>query len=171
VAVRPAAFGRRRPGGELLADHEFLVYADPDTVLAALRDRDDPESRLLVAVYRTAYRPQRWGRPCTRRQLLAMEAARFGVGWGFDNPVTTPGAGGWKPLWATGSRVSGTGALDPDRPVNGDGGGLHRAERATGRVTASEDDETVRVWDLTTGTPVGQPQIGRLRLTFTPSLP
>ncbi|MHA6759572.1 WD40 repeat domain-containing protein [Streptacidiphilus sp. PAMC 29251] len=145
---------------DILTDPEYLVHADPDQLTPHLHHADGEPARLAAAVYRSDIAHHRNSTVQRRRQVLALAAAQY-------NSLTLTGAlnnkaapGSWLPRHATGGTVSPamrntlTGhdfsvtavactALD-GRPV---------------AVTGSEDD-TVRVWDLATGQPHGQPLTG-----------
>jgi WD40 repeat protein len=145
---------------ELLTDHDLLVYANPDAMLAALWERDDSNSQLLAALYRSAYQPRRWSLSRTRRSLLAMEAARFRVEWGAEwctDPSDEPTIG-WHPIWATGSQISSS--MPPI--FTGILSGLVACTFLGTRMVAvtGGHDGTVRIWDLATGTPIGDPLTG-----------
>ena len=138
---------------ELLADLEFLVYADPATLQPETQGAQNPQARLCAAIWRATV-AHRHARPSVRRQLLAMDAARFGqeglaerLAW----PVGRPPELSWVPSWATGSQVST--ALLPT--LSGHEGWVSAVAvgEVDGRPVAVSggDDRTVRVWDLATG--------------------
>ncbi|MGO4634905.1 caspase family protein [Streptomyces sp. 2RAF24] len=86
----------------LLADPEYLVHAHPPELLRALASVRTPQGRLWRSVYRTSSDVHRGLDEAGRRDVLAVDAARFGE----------PGAAGelartrtWRPRWATGSEV------------------------------------------------------------------
>ena len=63
---------------ELLADPVFLVTADPKHVTELLDLASEPAARLAGAVYRASARVHRDADAVVRRQILAVDAARFG---------------------------------------------------------------------------------------------
>ncbi|MEV4613060.1 hypothetical protein AB0K43_10715, partial [Kitasatospora sp. NPDC049258] len=92
-----------------LTDPHFLVHADPAEVLALLDSARGPEEQLAAAVYRASAHLHRHS-GAARRQLLALDAARFGDR-GLSERITAvllegePGgsAARWYVDWATGA--------------------------------------------------------------------
>ncbi len=146
VATHAAGAGRV---DEIITDPEYLVHADPDTLLPALHHATGDTTLRTRAIYRNT--PHRTLTPHQRRHTLAIDATRFG-----DTTLATELAHNltWRPRWATGTQVSTTlratlaghiGSVEAvacvevgGRPVVVTGGGL--------------TDDTVRVWDLVDGT-------------------
>jgi hypothetical protein len=64
--------------GGRLTDPAWLVNADPVQVLAALDDAADRDEVLAAAVYRASAHLHRDADAGVRRQLLALDAARYG---------------------------------------------------------------------------------------------
>ncbi|WP_327713220.1 hypothetical protein OG912_38515 (plasmid) [Streptomyces sp. NBC_00464] len=136
---------------ELLDDAGYLQHADPHTLAGALFYARSDQARLNAAVYRASWGLHHTLPPAARRQFLALDAARF-----RDTPLQDelPGDADWTVRWATGGQVSPflvrtlTGHTYGVRAVAvallGD-----RPHAVTGGYEGS-----VRVWDLTTGTPV-----------------
>nr|WP_157527640.1 AAA family ATPase [Kibdelosporangium sp. MJ126-NF4]CEL15647.1 hypothetical protein [Kibdelosporangium sp. MJ126-NF4]CTQ90314.1 hypothetical protein [Kibdelosporangium sp. MJ126-NF4] len=62
----------------LLADPEFLVYADPTAVVAELDSAVAPRAVRQATIYHATYAQHRDASPELRRQLLAIEAALHG---------------------------------------------------------------------------------------------
>ncbi|MFE1499971.1 hypothetical protein ACFW89_33415, partial [Streptomyces albidoflavus] len=89
--------------GELLEDSEFLVHGEPSAVNSILGRAASDSARLAAAVYRTSYGIHRGLEPFDRRQVLALDAARFHAA---QLAEVFAREGDWKPLWATGSQVS-----------------------------------------------------------------
>ncbi|GIH93478.1 hypothetical protein Psi01_41080 [Planobispora siamensis] len=142
-----------------------MVSADPDRVLAALEAAPGPRARLVAAVYRASAGTHRDMDPARRRQVLAVDAARFGdreLAAGFA-AVDLPGspAPGWTVAWASGS------LLDHRllRVLTGHDGPVRTVAAGTvdGRPVAvtGGSDKTVRIWDLETGLQLGEPLYGR----------
>ncbi|MFD8331320.1 caspase family protein [Streptomyces solisilvae] len=133
---------------DLLMDDGYLVHAEPDELLLALRDVHTDEGRLTAAVYRASATVHRPLSPRRRRHVLATDAARFAAGRlcaALAEPLE------WRPRWATGQQTSP--ALYASVP--GDEGSMNTVARTTidGRPMAvvGGHDDAVRVWDLATG--------------------
>ncbi|WP_147465251.1 WD40 repeat domain-containing protein [Streptomyces sp. 1114.5] len=90
----------------LLDDADFLVHADPETLAPALVQAEAGPSALTVAIYRASSGIHRRSDAVTRRQLLAVDAARYGAVdllRRLNDPLPT---WAWRPRWASGSQVS-----------------------------------------------------------------
>ncbi|BAJ33265.1 MULTISPECIES: WD40 repeat domain-containing protein [Kitasatospora] len=136
---------------ELLDDGRYLQHADPHTLANTLTHAHSDRARLNAAVYRASWGLHHTLPPAARRQLLALDAARF-----QNAPLQDqlPGDGDWTVRWATGSQV--TPALVSTLPGHT---GRVRAVAVTllesrPHAVTVGDDRSVRVWDLTTGTQV-----------------
>lgn len=134
---------------DLLRDPEFLVYAEPSTLLPTLRAATSKEDAVTVSIYRSSIDRHRDAEPETRRQVLALDAARyreFGLARRLSEPLQ------WVVRWATGSQTSP--ALQFSLSEQKSSG--VRALACTvldGRaaVLTGRRDGLVRVWDLATG--------------------
>ena len=62
----------------LLTDAEFLVHADPVTLLRHLDEASTPEGRLAQAVYRSSYHLYQ-DNPSWRRMVMRLNALRYGA--------------------------------------------------------------------------------------------
>ncbi|MFB8031734.1 hypothetical protein ACFC5Z_02005 [Streptomyces sp. NPDC056004] len=133
---------------DLLQDGEFLVHADPHSLADALSNAESDLARLNAAVYRASWGVHHALPPAARRQLLALDAARYR---NQHLQAALPGDADWHVRWATGSQISQ--ALV--RTLIGHAGPVHSVAVAQldGRLHAvtTSDDRSVRVWDLTTG--------------------
>jgi WD40 repeat protein len=135
--------------GLLLTDVGFLTYADPERLLRHLAAAPDTAAA-EVAVYRTSRHIHSGLDAFVRRQILAVDAARWGLG-DLSARLDTPP---WTVRWATGSHLSAALRTTIDVPANTVGIGLldGRAVAVAGGL-----DGTIRVWDLASGEPVGDP--------------
>ncbi|MFF3597966.1 caspase family protein [Kitasatospora indigofera] len=145
---------------QVLADAEYLVHAEPRGLTPHLHHADHDTARLHAAVYRTGLHLHHDATPRRRRQVLALDAARAGAEHLHHDLTHRIPPGTWTPLWATGSSFNS--ALRDT--FTGHTGPLYAVACTTldGRPVAvtGSTDETVRVWDLTTGRPVGEPLTG-----------
>ncbi|MFD9441883.1 hypothetical protein ACFWBR_27535 [Streptomyces sp. NPDC060006] len=146
---------------ELFTDADFLVHADPVSLIPALATAETNAARLAVAVYRASSGAHRHADVQARRQLLAIDAARYRdhVLLGRLNGAAPPGT--WRPRWATGSQVDSslldtlTGHVDAVTAVA-------CTELAEGPVAVTAgDDGTIRLWDLTSRQPLRTLRDGR----------
>ncbi|MFF0164145.1 WD40 repeat domain-containing protein [Streptomyces sp. NPDC005263] len=144
----------------LISDPEFLVYAEPQSLRAALSAAESGEAILAAAVYRTSLKHHREAHPETRRSFLALDASRFGAKR-LQQELTEPlVAGSWRPRWATGGTLNSL----LIETLTGHGGTVLAVactvlDGQQVAVTGSADD-TVRIWDLTSGQQLGQPLLG-----------
>ncbi|WP_329038520.1 WD40 repeat domain-containing protein [Streptomyces sp. NBC_01725] len=133
---------------DLLQDSGFLVYADPHALADALSRAGSEQARLNAAVYRASWGVHHALLPAARRQILALDAARFR---NQHMQADLPGDSDWHVRWATGIHVS----TELVRTFIGHTGWVHSVAvtELGGRphaVTGSNDG-SVRLWDLTTG--------------------
>ncbi|MFB7007829.1 MULTISPECIES: WD40 repeat domain-containing protein [unclassified Streptomyces] len=147
-----------------MSDPRFLVMEDPARVMA-LSDRSvSSRARLASAVYRASAHLHRDAGPATRRQLLALDAARYG-----DRnlsaqisavPVPDEPAGGWRVDWAVGHQVDSRFR----HPFTGHTGAVLAAATVGvgGRSLAVTSSSDVRVWDVATGRQLGDPFTGHV---------
>ncbi|GAB2991870.1 hypothetical protein [Saccharothrix stipae] len=143
LATHAAAAGRI---DELVLDAEYLVHADPDTLLPVLHHTVTPTATSVSAVYRTTL--HRSLTQAQRRLVLSVDALRFGDStlsrtFGRTHP--------WRPRWATGHQTSThlratlTGHTGSVRAV-----ACFDMDGRSHAVTAG-NDRTIRVWDLADG--------------------
>ncbi len=94
---------------EWLTNPEFLVTGDPGRVLALLDAASGPAARLVAAVYRASAHLHGDAGAGVRRQLLALDAARYGkrelAARITAVPVEGEPAALWGVEWATGAMV------------------------------------------------------------------
>ncbi|WP_051864863.1 caspase family protein [Streptomyces griseus] len=144
----------------LLADVEYLVHADYDTLAPHLLEAEADEARRNAAVFRSCLHVLRHLDPAARRQVLAVGAARFNIPSLVEALNGRASKRAWKPVAATGVQLSSNlrNALTGHTALVQ---GLACTE-LDGRLVAvtGSADTTVQVWDLATGQPVGGPMTG-----------
>ncbi|MEU6420140.1 caspase family protein, partial [Streptomyces spiralis] len=145
---------------DLVADTEYLAHADCDTLVTHLEEVESDTARLHAAVYRASIDVHRPLDADARRRILALDAARYNEPSLVEALNSSAPGAGWHPVAASGSLLTGN--------VRNVLTGHSRAVGAvactvlnnrTVAVTGSEDN-TVRIWDLATGQPVGHPMTG-----------
>ncbi|MBM7169447.1 caspase family protein [Streptomyces sp. G44] len=133
---------------ELLSDPEFLVHADPVTLVPALRRVSTEQARTVRSVYRSSLRLHRRSGPMTRRQILAFDAASHQA---RDLAADLSAGLPWRVRWATGSQVN------PALQMSfGDHShGVKSADcfelEAQPYVVTADTDGLLRLWDLGNG--------------------
>jgi WD40 repeat protein len=132
----------------LLTDVDFLVCANPDTLLAALRFAETKAGRHIETVYRASASLHRLLDPSRRRQVLALDAARHRF---TDLQKSLSDKLEWQPRWITGQRTSKslkTILIGHQDQVNA----VACTEVEGNPVALSGGfDNSVRMWDLRTG--------------------
>ncbi|MFD9903730.1 hypothetical protein [Streptomyces sp. NPDC059063] len=144
----------------LLADPDFLSYADHTTLVAHLDAADSAEARELAGVYGLSADRHAGADPTARRSVMTIDAARSqNVALAHriaGSPASAPAA--WTPGWFSGRAghaVSGT-VLVTRRTVQA----LAVGESGGRPVALSSDGTTLRLWDLSTSQPLGLPMTG-----------
>ncbi|MCT9081541.1 caspase family protein [Streptomyces fulvoviolaceus] len=144
----------------LLADLEYLVHADCDTLAPHLLKAESDTARLHAAVYVISLQIHRGLDVKSRRRLLAVNAARFNEPSVLEALNGPAPEGTWKPLAATGAQVS----ANVRHVLAGHTGSVNAVActEVNGHPVAvsASRDQTLRIWDLTTGQPVGTPMTG-----------
>ncbi|MGW7261346.1 caspase family protein [Streptomyces sp. NPDC054834] len=132
----------------LLDDPEFLVHANPHTLLRAL-DTFTGTAHPTADIYRASAAVHIGLSPTARRDVLATDAARYQEpAFAVVLARTRP----WTPRWATGTlvhpalRITFAGHAGPVSAV-----AVAQLDGRPHAVTVGHD-RTVRVWDLNTGT-------------------
>ncbi|WLW51536.1 hypothetical protein [Streptomyces sp. YU58] len=135
---------------ELIGDAEFLVHADPDTLLPVLDRVRGEAARSAAAVYRASVDLHRSLPPESRRRLLAVDAARHQDRSLQDRLGAGARSGDWLPRWATG--FGATRALRHTllHPQGVEELACTEVDGVPLAVTGSYDN-AVRVWNLETG--------------------
>jgi len=143
---------------DLLIDPDFLVNAYPDRVvlhLAAATSRSAQES---VAVYRTSLHLHRGVSQSSRRDILAADAAR----WGLPELAGALSRPPWRFRWATGSTVNRAFQAQLTRHSNGvNTVGISTVAGRPVAISGGEDGQLL-VWDLIASQLFGQPLIGHI---------
>ncbi|MEV6015650.1 MULTISPECIES: hypothetical protein [unclassified Streptomyces] len=137
-----------------MTDPGWLVHGDPELILASLDGAAGQEERPAAAVYRTSGHVHRDAGAAVRRQVLALDAARYGhrelarsisqvvVGQEVDDS--------WVVQWATGGDLDSR--LRYALPVPAEVGVLATVVvQGRGLAVAGCQDGTLHAWDLSTG--------------------
>ena len=143
---------------DLAQDPGFLLAADPPELLAALDTTTSRPARAAAGAYRSALPLIRRHPPAEHAAYLGL-AARCGRAEALADRIDADGlAGPWRARWASWQLQR------PHQQITGHDGPVNAVAAAEldGRpvVISGSDDGTVRVWDLATGTPVGDPFTG-----------
>ncbi|GAA2645000.1 caspase family protein [Paractinoplanes durhamensis] len=131
---------------ELLNDTEYLVAAEPDQLLPALRYAAAANSQRVARIYRTSAGDHRWSQPAVRRQLLAIDAVRHGS---RDLSHKLSAGQTWAPLWATRSQLDDSSARAFTSAVICVAGAIVDGAAI---VVSGNDTGMVRIWDGRAGT-------------------
>lgn len=144
----------------LVTETEYLVHADTDTLVPHLWMLDSDAARLHAAIYRASLAVHRHLDVAGRRQVLALDAARFNEPSVLKALSSPTHESAWRPVAASGSLLAGN--------LRNAFAGHHAVATAVAcavvedrqvAVTGSFDG-TVLMWDLITGQPVGLPMTG-----------
>ncbi|OEJ62707.1 hypothetical protein BGM19_00990 [Streptomyces agglomeratus] len=151
---------------DILNDTEYLVHAVPRGLTPHLHHAHTEPGRLAAALYRTSLSVHATAPAALRRQVLALDAARAGAVTQHQQLTRHIPPDDWTPQWATGSDFS---------PALRDTLTGHTASVSAVACTILNGipvavtgslDRTVRVWDLASGTPIGQPLTGHTGTVF-----
>ena len=133
---------------ELLTDPEFLVHADPEILAQQLHHAHSEAARQGAGIHRASYLQHHEATPDVRRQILAVDAARFGQ---LEWADKLSGTSEWRIRWATGGQVSASLLVTQ-------AGHKNRVQAVStitlkGRPTAVtvDADGMARAWDIQTG--------------------
>ncbi len=143
---------------DLVTDPGFLVAAAPERLLPALHSVTSPQAQLVASVYEAAaptFDRRDPGRAAAQLQLAAKQQ---GVDDFADRIDLLPARRPWTVSWAAWQPE------DRNLIIGRHTGWVNAVAvgRLDGRPIAvtGSDDYTVRVWDLATGQPVGEPLTG-----------
>ncbi|MEG3627567.1 WD40 repeat domain-containing protein [Streptomyces poriticola] len=144
-------------------DTGLLVDGSPEQVRGLLESASDYGARLVAAVYRASAHIRSNAGPGVRRQLLALDAARFGepeLSERINRVVCDVPAARWSVSWATGSGVD----HRLRRVLTGHDGGVLALDTLVVEdrplLVTTGRDRTARVWDLLTGEQISTPLTG-----------
>nr|WP_272918606.1 caspase family protein [Streptomyces sp. HUCO-GS316] len=133
----------------LLHDGDYLIHATPGPLTHALPNAQSPDGQLRCAIYRASADQHARATSEARRDILAIDAARYG-----ERSLAGELAHGrpWGPRWATGTLVHPALILT----LSGHAGPITAVASTTiddrSHAVTTGADDTVRVWDLTDGT-------------------
>jgi WD40 repeat protein len=136
----------------LVVDPDFLVHADPTTLLSVIKRVRTEAARYASSIYRASANLHRHADAMARRQILAFDASRYQAPH-LSRALSASLA--WRVRWATGSAASPSLAmslLEESHSVQG--AACLELDGSTCVVTAGIDG-SVRVWDIDTGNPLG----------------
>ncbi|MFD8734296.1 WD40 repeat domain-containing protein [Streptomyces sp. NPDC059618] len=142
-----------------MTDPGWLVHGDPELILAGLDDAAGQEETLAAAVYRTSGHVHRDSGAEVRRQMLALDAARYGnreLARSIARvPVPQETDDAWVVQWATGNDLDSR--LRYALPVPAKVGVLATVVlQGRGLAVAGCEDGTLHTWDLATGSRLGK---------------
>src|ERR1019366_8591281 len=144
---------------DLAQDPGFLLVADPPEPLAAPHTATSRPARAAVDAYRSALPLIRRHPPAEHASYLGL-AARCGRADALAERIDADGlTGPWRARWASWQLQK------PHQQITGHVGEVHAVAEVDGPpvVVSGGSDQTVRVWDLATGAPVGDPFTGHTR--------
>ncbi|MEU1466290.1 caspase family protein [Streptomyces sp. NPDC005727] len=143
---------------DVVTDPGFLVHADPDVLVPALRAVRSAQARATATVYRASLDQHRRAAPPVRHHVLARDAARHQLSALHAPLVERLPPDSWKPRWATAGPALPGALLDT---LLGHTAGVIAVScvRVNDRPVAvtGSHDRTVRVWDLETGRVLSDP--------------
>jgi WD40 repeat protein len=144
---------------DVLADGEYLVYAEPRGLSPHLHLAASDAARLTSAIYRNGLEFHAAASPEQRRNVLALQAARAGAGGLQEDLIRRIPRGQWLPLWSTGTTFSSAlrNSLTSDTRLTAVACTI--LDGVPAAVTGGSDG-AVRVWDLRTGQMLSQHRTG-----------
>lgn len=144
---------------ELVAQAEFLVHADTDTLLPVLDHVRGERARSAAAVYRASADLHRSLPPESRRRLLAVDAARHQDRSLLADLSAQDRSQAWMPRWATGFGMTPALRRTLLHPEGVEALTCTTVDGVPVAVTGGNDG-VVRVWNLRSGRLYGEPMAG-----------
>ncbi|MFF0206445.1 caspase family protein, partial [Streptomyces althioticus] len=147
----------------LLQDTGYLVHAAPRSLTPLLHNARSEAARETSTIYRSCLPLLLESTPEQRRQVMATSAAAFKATDLMDHLNSEANRSGWTVRWAAGKGASPAirdtliGHAGPIQAV-----ACTTLDNRPIAVTGSSDS-TARLWDLTTGTQIGEPLTGHTR--------
>jgi WD40 repeat protein len=143
----------------LVTEPEYLVHADADLLIPHLLAVESDAALLNTAIYRASIAVHRHLGPAERRQVLAVDAARYNEPAVLEAFNSAMPEGTFKPVAASGSLLAGNlrNAFASDTGATAVACAVLDGREVA--VTGSFNG-TVHIWDLITGQPVGPPMTG-----------
>ncbi|AMV44289.1 caspase family protein [Paraburkholderia caribensis] len=141
----------------LISDGMFIAVADPMRTLTALSVSTDQLARRVCAIYSVTFDRLRDQPPDIRQSYLEMTARQQGDDALADTFRFAEPPRRWAVPWARWSRVTPHRTVVTKTPVR-----AVALSALDGRpvIVAGGDDALVRVWDLASGAPLGEPLRG-----------
>ncbi|MFI6014019.1 caspase family protein [Streptomyces sp. NPDC051243] len=146
----------------LVAEPEYLVHADADSLVPLLLEVRSDTARFHAAVYRASLEVHRPLAPAGRRQVLALDAARYNEPSLLEAFNRGAAEGTWIAVAASGSLMAGN--IRNAFADHADGASAVACTELDGRTVAVVGSRggPLRTWDLNTGQPVGPPMTGHI---------
>ncbi|WP_405958493.1 caspase family protein [Streptomyces phaeochromogenes] len=145
---------------DLLDITGYLVHTIPRSLTPHLHHTHSQTARTTATIYRSALPLLLKANPDQRRQILARGAAKIGAASLLERLNQESPSGTWTTRWAVGGSI----AQALRDTLTGHTGTVYAVACTVAHGTpiaiTSGDDNTVRVWDLTTASQIGEPLTG-----------
>ncbi len=138
----------------LIADPDFLTWADPDHVIPLLDRLRSDDARAVGRIYRTVAHSLRGLRDYPDTFPLQLRAAQAGLATLVAGLAGTAPIPSWRPRWATPRQDSDHQRIDTTIVT---GVAVTELRDGTPVIVSGGWDEAVCVWRLTDGNPVSNP--------------
>ena len=158
--IRHLATHAELAGGvdDLLTDADYLVHAAQQPLLPVLEAATTKGAQLSAAVYRTSHHRHAGLPPEARRQVLALDAARWGDQRLLDQ-LNRPDkeAGQWSAQWCTASSPLAVGLVATMRGHDAPVRAIAMTDLDGKKIAVTgADDGMIRLWDLATRSQFGE---------------